>query len=266
MAALSASPAAENFRSHENAETRSNHEDAGTANGNESDGSETPSKVRLEGQDSNVSAGRVSAGGSRVDKTKTDKEKKIGHRRVDEEGQITYKKIQTSQIMSSIQLGIAHAVGSLASKPERDLLMQDFAVVETVYFAKEGSQLTPAHHNQDFRFKIYAPMAFRYFRDLFGIQPDDFLISMCDSPLKELSNAGASGSIFYLTLDDEFITKTVQHKEAEFLQKLLPGYYMNLNQNPRTLLPKFFGLYCYQVPYLLTDTFPSYARGLQTQR
>lgn len=23
-------------------------------------------------------------------------------------------------------------------------------------------------------------------------------------------------------------------------------YYMNLNQNPRTLLPKFFGLYCYQ--------------------
>lgn len=28
--------------------------------------------------------------------------------------------------------------------------------------------------------------------------------------------------------------------------KLLLGYYMNLNQNPRTLLPKFFGLYCYQ--------------------
>ncbi|GIY09401.1 phosphatidylinositol 4-phosphate 5-kinase type-1 alpha [Caerostris extrusa] len=38
----------------------------------------------------------------------------------------------------------------------------------------------------------------------------------------------------------------VQHKEAEFLTKLLPGYYMNLNQNPRTLLPKFYSLYCYQ--------------------
>ena len=37
-----------------------------------------------------------------------------------------------------------------------------------------------------------------------------------------------------------------QHKEAEFLQKLLPGYYMNLNQNPHTLLPKFFGMYTYQ--------------------
>merc|ERR1719203_1193921 len=64
-------------------------------------------------------------------------------------------------------------------------------------------------------------------------------------PMRELSNPGASGSIFYLTSDDEFILKTVMLKEAEFLQKLLPGYYMNLNQNPKTLLPKFFGMYTY---------------------
>ncbi|XP_036383271.1 phosphatidylinositol 4-phosphate 5-kinase type-1 beta isoform X2 [Megalops cyprinoides] len=108
----------------------------------------------------------------------------------------------------------------------------------------EGSNLTPAHHYPDFRFKTYAPLAFRYFRELFGIKPDDYLYSLCNEPLIELSNPGASGSLFYVTSDDEFIIKTVQHKEAEFLQKLLPGYYMNLNQNPRTLLPKFYGLYC----------------------
>jgi 1-phosphatidylinositol-4-phosphate 5-kinase len=44
--------------------------------------------------------------------------------------------------------------------------------------------------------------------------------------MRELSNPGASGSIFYLTMDDLFILKTVQLKEAEFLTKLLPGYYM----------------------------------------
>ena len=43
-----------------------------------------------------------------------------------------------------------------------------------------------------------------------------------------------------------FFSLPLQHKEAEFLQKLLPGYYMNLNQNPHTLLPKFFGMYIYQ--------------------
>ncbi|XP_044596207.1 phosphatidylinositol 4-phosphate 5-kinase type-1 alpha isoform X10 [Cotesia glomerata] len=181
-----------------------------------------------------------------VAKNKSEKERKIGHRRVGVGGEITYKKIQTTQIMGSIQLGIQHAVGGLASKPERDLLMQDFMTVETTNFPSEGSNHTPAHHFSEFKFKNYAPIAFRYFRDLFGIQPDDFLMSMCSAPLRELSNPGASGSIFYLTEDDEFIIKTVQHKEGEFLQTLLPGYYMNLNQNPRTLLPKFFGLYCYR--------------------
>ncbi|XP_040212862.1 phosphatidylinositol 4-phosphate 5-kinase type-1 beta isoform X1 [Rana temporaria] len=161
-------------------------------------------------------------------------------------GEKTYKKTASSAIKDTIQLGIHYTVGNLTSKPDRDVLMQDFYVVESVFLPREGSNLTPAHHYPDFRFKTYAPLAFRYFRELFGIKPDDYLYSLCSQPLIELSNPGASGSIFYVTRDDEFIIKTVQHKEAEFLQKLLPGYYMNLNQNPRTLLPKFYGLYCLQ--------------------
>ncbi|KAM6466190.1 phosphatidylinositol 4-phosphate 5-kinase type-1 gamma isoform 1-T1 [Liasis olivaceus] len=172
--------------------------------------------------------------------------KKIGHRGVDASGETTYKKTTSSTLKGAIQLGIGYTVGNLSSKPERDVLMQDFYVVESIFFPSEGSNLTPAHHYPDFRFKTYAPVAFRYFRELFGIRPDDYLYSLCNEPLIELSNPGASGSLFYVTSDDEFIIKTVMHKEAEFLQKLLPGYYMNLNQNPRTLLPKFYGLYCVQ--------------------
>lgn len=159
-------------------------------------------------------------------------------------GEKTYKKTASSAIRGTIQLGIGYTVGNITSKPDRDVLMQDFYVVESVFLPSEGSNLTPAHRYPDFRFKTYAPLAFRYFRELFGIKPDDYLYSICNEPLIELSNPGASGSIFFVTSDDEFIIKTVQHKEAEFLQKLLPGYYMNLNQNPRTLLPKFYGLYC----------------------
>ncbi|XP_042365027.1 phosphatidylinositol-4-phosphate 5-kinase, type I, beta a isoform X1 [Plectropomus leopardus] len=157
-----------------------------------------------------------------------------------------HKKPTAAALKGAIQLGIGYAVGNLSSKPDRDVLMQDFSVVESVFLPSEGSNLTPAHHYPDFRLKTYAPLAFRYFRELFGIKPDDYLYSICNEPLIELSNPGASSSWFYLTSDDEFIIKTVQPKEAEFLQKLLPGYYMNLNQNPRTLLPKFYGLYCIQ--------------------
>ena len=39
-----------------------------------------------------------------------DKEKKIGHRRVNEEGEVSYKKIQTNQLMASIQLGIQYSI------------------------------------------------------------------------------------------------------------------------------------------------------------
>lgn len=152
-----------------------------------------------------------------------------------------------TQIMESIQLGISIAISGLASKPERDLLMKDFMMVETVPFPKTGSQTTPAHKYNEFKFKTYAPIAFRHFRALFGIKTDDYLLSVgsTQNQLRELTNPGASGSVFYLTHDDQFIIKTVQPKEAEFLLKLLPQYYMNLRQNPRTLLPKFFGQYCY---------------------
>lgn len=172
--------------------------------------------------------------------------KKIGHRGIDPTGETTYKKTTSSALKGAIQLGITHTIGSLSQKPERDVLLQDFEVVESIFFPSEGSNLTPAHHYGDFRFKTYAPVAFRYFREMFGIRPGDYMCSLCNESLIELSNSGASGSIFYLSSDDEYIVKTVQHKEAEFLQTLLPGYFMNLNQNKRTLLPKFYGLYCVQ--------------------
>lgn len=96
-----------------------------------------------------------------VQRSRSDRDKKLGHRRVRQDGHITYKKVQTSQIMGSIQLGIQHAVGGLASKPERDVLMQDFMTEETYNFPAMGSNHTPAHHYSEFRFKNYAPIAFR---------------------------------------------------------------------------------------------------------
>lgn len=43
-------------------------------------------------------------------RSKYDKERKLGHRRVGDGGEITYKKIQSTHIMGSIQLGIQHTV------------------------------------------------------------------------------------------------------------------------------------------------------------
>jgi 1-phosphatidylinositol-4-phosphate 5-kinase len=55
----------------------------------------------------------INSTSTRTTAAKSDKEKKIGHRRVGEDGEITYKKIQTSTIMGSIQLGIQHTVSTI---------------------------------------------------------------------------------------------------------------------------------------------------------
>jgi len=173
------------------------------------------------------------------------KGKKLGHRRV-KDGEVTYKKFETTQLMGSIQLGIQQSVGNLGCQEDRDLLHEDFYTVETVVFSRDGTlQKTPAHNYSQFKFRTFAPLAFRKFRNIFGIERDKFLVSLCAEPMIELSNPGASGSIFYVTQDDEIICKTVSHKESTFLQEILPAYYLNLHQNIRTLLPKFFGFFCY---------------------
>ena len=77
------------------------------------------------------SAGQTSEYGTQT----TNKKKKLGHRRVKVDGEVTFKKIETTQLIGSIQLGIQHAVGSLANVPHRDLLMQDFMTVGMLFIS-----------------------------------------------------------------------------------------------------------------------------------
>lgn len=186
----------------------------------------------------------ISSGGAVLGTNR--RSKRIGKRKEDlKTGDVYYKEAPQDSISGALQLGITHSIGSHQS--DRDVLIQDFEIIETIQFPKCGTTVTPSHNFDDFRFKSYAPLAFRYFRDIFDISVQDFLNSVGDKPLHAIGNPGASGSCFWLTHDDEFIIKTVSKTEAKFLQKLLPGYYLNLDQNPHTLLPKFYGFYCIQI-------------------
>lgn len=132
------------------------------------------------------------------------------------------------------------------NKPVCDVVMPDFMKDEVIVFPQNGAGQTPNHSFPEFTFKSYAPIIFRRFRKLYKVKHDNYKKSFCSWPLRQVSNPGASGSMFYVTYDDKFIMKTLTQKESKFLQRLLPGYHLNLKQNPNTLLPKFFGLYSYQ--------------------
>uniref|UniRef100_A0A2K5WP14 Phosphatidylinositol-4-phosphate 5-kinase type 1 beta n=1 Tax=Macaca fascicularis TaxID=9541 RepID=A0A2K5WP14_MACFA len=60
----------------------------------------------------------------------------------------TYKKTASSAIKGAIQLGIGYTVGNLTSKPERDVLMQDFYVVESVFLPRMGGIPAKSHRGE----------------------------------------------------------------------------------------------------------------------
>ena len=64
--------------------------------------------------------------------------------------------------------------------------MQDFEVIEIVTFPSGGTTQTPQHDHGDFVFQSYAPLAMRYFRDIFDISVEGFLNSIAAEPLGKL--------------------------------------------------------------------------------
>ena len=147
-----------------------------------------------------------------------------------------------NRLIPSFQLGIDVALTQTATQEIRDLLFHDFFFIEIIQFTP--SLLDRVNTGfESFTLKAYAPMAFAHFRKLFNIRDDVMRTALCEEQLTMVVNAGASGSIFYVTPDREFVLKTVTKKEAQFLQELLPEYYMNIHQNPSTFLPRFYGLF-----------------------
>lgn len=156
-------------------------------------------------------------------RTSMSDKKKMGHREV-KDGVVHYKKVPTDELKKSIQFGVVHSVSFSSKYPDRDILIQDFTEVVTIQFPKVGSASTPPHEYSDFKLKVYAPYGFKYLRRKCNLDEIDFMSSIGETELTEISNPGASGSVFYKTSNDKYILKTVQYQEAEFLKTLLAGF------------------------------------------
>ncbi|XP_010272887.1 PREDICTED: phosphatidylinositol 4-phosphate 5-kinase 1-like [Nelumbo nucifera] len=161
-------------------------------------------------------------------------------------GQTISKGHKNYDLMLNLQLGIRYSVGKPASRP-RDLRPADFDPREKYWtrFPPEGSKVTPPHQSVEFRWKDYCPMVFRHLRELFQIDPADYMLAICgNDALRELSSPGKSGSFFYLTQDDRFMIKTVKKSEVKVLLRMLPSYYQHVCRYENSLVTKFFGVHC----------------------
>ncbi|KAG8642404.1 phosphatidylinositol 4-phosphate 5-kinase 1 [Manihot esculenta] len=161
-------------------------------------------------------------------------------------GQTISKGHKNYDLMLNLQLGIRYSVGKHDSMM-RELRQSDFDSKEKYWtrFPPEGSKSTPPHQSVDFKWKDYCPMVFRHLRELFAIDPADYMVAICgNDALREFSSPGKSGSFFYLTQDERFMIKTVKKSEVKVLIRMLPNYYQHVCQYKNSLVTKFFGVHC----------------------
>jgi len=163
------------------------------------------------------------------------------------QGETIFKGHRSYDIMVAIQTGLRYMIGRLKpSESMRELVLSaDIRVKIPEKFPREGSSKTPPHpSSSDFKFKDYAPVVFLHLRDRFGLDPSEYMMSLCgDGALSELSTPGKSGALFYFSHDNKFLIKTISKKESKFLLGILAHYYNYVMQNPNTLLTRFFGLH-----------------------
>ncbi|KAK9055992.1 hypothetical protein SSX86_027079 [Deinandra increscens subsp. villosa] len=151
------------------------------------------------------------------------------------------------ELMLNLQLGIRHSVGRPTPTKPLDLKPTAFDTKEKLWtrFPPEGSKHTPPHQSCDFKFKDYCPSVFRTLRNLFNVDPVDYMLSICgNEALRELSSPGKSGSFFYMTSDDKYMIKTMKKAEVKVLRRMLPAYFEHVKSFENTLITKFFGLHC----------------------
>jgi len=111
-------------------------------------------------------------------------------------------------------------------------------------FPKIGSMRTPAHVMKDFKFKDYCPDIFKDLRDMFDVDPAQYLIDICgDFELLEFISNSKSGEFFFFTHNQRFMVKTMTKSESKLLRKVMPAYYSYISKQPHSLLTKFFGMH-----------------------
>ena len=104
------------------------------------------------------------------------------------------------------------------------------------------------------QFVDYAPTIFNFLRKMSGIFHEIYLESLGPDSLskiitgnmdtfKGIQSSGKSGSFFFTSGDKRYLVKTISKDERRLLIDLLPSYFMHLNNNPKSLISKIYGLH-----------------------
>ncbi|XP_077429120.1 phosphatidylinositol 5-phosphate 4-kinase type-2 gamma-like isoform X2 [Vanacampus margaritifer] len=143
-------------------------------------------------------------------------------------------------VSSVLMWGVNHSINDLSQVPVPVMLLPDDF--------RASTKVKVNHHlfNKEnlpgqFKFKEYCPQVFRNLRERFGIEDQDFQVSMARSPpLKE----GTCEGMLLASYDHTLVVKEISSEEVAEMHNILSEYHQHVvTCHGSTLLPQFLAMY-----------------------
>ncbi|XP_029991318.1 phosphatidylinositol 5-phosphate 4-kinase type-2 gamma-like [Sphaeramia orbicularis] len=166
-------------------------------------------------------------------------------------------------VLSVLIWGVNHSINDLCQVPVPVILLpDDFRAstkikVNNHLFNKEN---LPGQ----FKFKEYCPQVFRNLRERFGIEDQDYQVSLTRSPPFKDEEGQCEGLLF-TSYDRTLVVKEISSEEVEEMHNILSEYHQHIvTCHGSTLLPQFLAMY--RVTVESEDTYLLVMRNVFSHR
>uniref|UniRef100_A0A673BKQ3 Phosphatidylinositol 5-phosphate 4-kinase type-2 gamma n=1 Tax=Sphaeramia orbicularis TaxID=375764 RepID=A0A673BKQ3_9TELE len=166
-------------------------------------------------------------------------------------------------VLSVLIWGVNHSINDLCQVPVPVILLpDDFRAstkikVNNHLFNKEN---LPGQ----FKFKEYCPQVFRNLRESFGIEDQDYQVSLTRSPPFKDEEGQCEGLLF-TSYDRTLVVKEISSEEVEEMHNILSEYHQHIvTCHGSTLLPQFLAMY--RVTVESEDTYLLVMRNVFSHR
>ncbi|XP_076604057.1 phosphatidylinositol 5-phosphate 4-kinase type-2 gamma-like [Chaetodon auriga] len=166
-------------------------------------------------------------------------------------------------VLSVLMWGVNHSINDLSQVPVPVMLLPDDFKASTKI--KVNNHLFNKENLPgQFKFKEYCPQVFRNLRERFGIEDQDYQVSLARSPpLKD--EDGQCVGLLLTSYDRTLVVKEISSEEVEEMHNILSEYHQHIvTCHGNTLLPQFLAMY--RVTVESEDTYLLVMRNMFSHR
>eukprot|EP00911_Craspedida_sp_UC1_P000626 UC1_evm1s480 len=150
---------------------------------------------------------------------------------------------QSDPLLSVLMWGVNHMANELLYVPEQPLILaSDFKASSKI--SVHTNHYTPHSLPHKYKVKEYCPVVFRHLRTLFKETAEDYVSSMCDGPMQEVSRSSKTGTVTYVSHDGRLMAKTMGREAVAEFHACFNSYHARcVEVDGQTLLPHYVGMY-----------------------